>query len=295
MKALVFTILIALSVSVAAQNYTVVTYNIRYKNKHDGDDKWDNRKAKVAAIIKDNNTDIVGLQEAKAPQVNYLNRELKGYAYVGVGRDDGKTKGEYSPIFYKKDKFTLLDKGWFWLSETPAKPSKGWDAACPRICTWVVLRDTATKKEFSVFNTHLDHKGTLARQNGVQLIIDSLQKKLEKYGIQPDTVSYMPGHALLMGDFNFMPENANYERVANDGNFTLTPRYDSYVVATSKPLGTVGTTNAFELEGEYKNRIDYVWVTSGFVVNSYQTINEKTAAGRWPSDHFPVKVNISLK
>lgn len=285
MKALVVIILTAITLSVGAQNYTIITYNIRYKNKHDGDDKWDNRKAKVASIIKDNNTDIVGLQEAKVPQVNYLNRELKGYAYIGAGRDDGKTKGEYSPIFYKKDKFTLLAKGWFWLSETPAKPGKGWDAACPRICTWVVLRDTLTKKTLVVYNTHLDHKGTTARQNGIKLIADSLQLKLRTRGFAGDSLSATYG--VLMGDFNFTPDNPNYS--------TLTGLQDSYTAITAKPQGTVGTTNAFKLDGEYKNRIDYIWLTGNTGIDGYYVINEKTTAGRWPSDHFPVKVNISLK
>lgn len=284
MKALVFSILTTIAFSVSAQNYTVITYNIRYDNGHDGDDDWKYRKQKVASIIKDNNADIVGFQEVLKNQLGFLTDKLPAYSAVGVGRDDGKTKGEYSPIFYKKDNFTLLDKGWFWLSETPAKPSKGWDAACPRICTWVVLRDSVTKKPLVVYNTHLDHKGTMARKNGIKLINDSLHAKLAKYGYVGDSLPTTYG--MLMGDFNFTPDNPNYNSISGMS--------DSYTTSITKPTGTTGTTNAFKLDGEYNNRIDYIWLL-GLRADSYAVINEKTQAGRWPSDHFPVMVKVSLK
>jgi len=289
MRQLAAAIFLILSIqTISAQTYNVITYNIRYDNGNDGEDNWVNRKEKVAAIITDNNADIIGLQEVLANQLNYLKKEWKAYSCVGVGRDDGKNKGEYSPIFYKKDKFTLVDKGWFWLSETPDKPSKGWDAACNRICTWVVLRDTITKQQFTVFNTHLDHKGKEAKKNSITVIGDSIASLSIKhvYKDASGETYYLP--VIVTGDFNFNPADENYSRFATGQR----PRQDSYTLVAT-PQGTVGTANGFKLDGEYTNRIDYIWVTD-FTVESYQVLNDKLPNGHWPSDHFPVLVKLSL-
>lgn len=289
MKRLLLLAYTAYAFTANAQTYNVITYNIRYDNGHDGEDNWVNRKEKVASIIKDNVADIVGLQEVLHNQLNYLKGELKDYSYVGVGRNNGKTKGEYSPIFYKTNLFTLVDKGWFWLSETPAKPSKGWDAACPRICTWAVLKDNATNQQFIVLNTHLDHKGKEARKNSITAISDTIAALSIKHLYKDNSgeTHYLP--VFVTGDFNFTPTDEAYSRFA----IGQRPRQDSYTAA-AMPEGTVGTANAFKLDGTYTNRIDYVWVTD-FTVDYYRVINDKLPNGHFPSDHFPVMVKLSLK
>lgn len=296
MKTFFFALFVAFSLASSAQTYTVMTYNIRYKNPGDGEDKWSNRLHGLVKQVRKNNPDVIGFQEVLLKQMQDFNWFLHDYARVGVGRDNGKRKGEYSPIFYKKDKFTLVDKGWFWLSETPAKPSKGWDAACKRICTWAVLRDTVTKQEFAVFNTHLDHKGKEARRNGLALISDSIAAVCARHITHDSTGKLVFLPVITTGDFNFNPTDENYSRFAVlPGSIDLPegrPRQDSYTLA-AKPLGTLGTANAFRLDGEYTNRIDYIWVTD-FRVDSYQVLNDKLPNGHWPSDHFPVLVKLTL-
>lgn len=275
-------LLLLLSTYCYAQSTKVITYNIRYANNHDGDDSWDNRKAKVVDILKTNNPDIIGLQEVLKKQLTYLDKNLDQYNYVGVGRDDGKTKGEYSPIFYKKDKYTLVDKGWFWISETPNKPSKGWDAACKRICTWILLNDINTKTPILVFNTHLDHKGEEARDKGAKLIIDSLKAKAGAIA-----------NVFFMGDFNATPGSAPYATLCNNTVLTNAALTDSYTIAGSK-TGTVGTTNSFNTtltDDKIKTRIDYVFCNPAYKKITYTVIGDKVN-NHWPSDHMPVMVEV---
>lgn len=277
MKKLILLLLLVPFV-IQAQDYTVLTFNIRYDNGNDGEDNWVNRKAGVVSILKSNNVDIIGLQEVLHNQLLYLDSALTGYTHVGVGRDNGKTKGEYSPIYYKTDKFTLLNKGWFWLSEKPNKPTMGWDAVCKRICTWVVLRDTITHKQFYVFNTHFDHKGKNAqKQSAIMLYgkINELQKK--GYG------------AILTGDLNSRPESDAIRTLLSNGLLN-----DAKTTTQTPAEGTNGTANSFHLEEPYPNRIDYILSTTQFTVNKYKVINDRLPNGHWPSDHFPVLAILRL-
>lgn len=173
----------------------IMTFNIRYDNPDDGLNNWKFRKESAIKLIRFQEVDVLGAQEVLSNQLKEMATQLQEYAAIGVGREDGKEKGEYSPILYKKDKFTLIKSGYFWLSETPEKPSKGWDAACERIATWAQLKDKATGKKFFVLNTHFDHIGTVAREESVKLI-------------QSKTAELSEGlPQIVMGDFNADPKS----------------------------------------------------------------------------------------
>ena len=139
----------------------VISYNIRYNNPNDGINVWENRKSTIANFLIDESPDFIGLQEVKHSQLLFLLESMINYDFIGVGRDDGKTKGEYSPIFYNKNKFIVLSQNTFWLSPTPKKVSVGWDASMERICTYGLFENIKTKEKFLVFNTHFDHIGNV--------------------------------------------------------------------------------------------------------------------------------------
>ena len=170
------------------QSVTVMSYNIRLDTEADGINQWKNRTDKVATLLKKYNPDLLGVQEAMHNQMMDLQKELPDYAFVGVGRDDGKEKGEYSAIFYKKDKFEMLKQNTFWLSETPEVPgSKSWDAAITRVVTFAVLKDKSSGKSFIYSNTHFDHVGREARKQSATLI-----KIFLKGFIDGSTFNYSP-------------------------------------------------------------------------------------------------------
>ena len=171
--------LMVLPFSVSAKKKTadikVISYNIRLGTAKDGDNSWEFRYPASSAMINDQKPDIFGLQEAFDFQKDYLDEACKGYSCVGVGRDDGKAKGEQMAIFYNTKRIKLRKWGTFWLSETPDTPSKGWDAACFRTATWALLKDKKSGKEFYYVNTHLDHVGKEARLKGLALIVDRIK------------------------------------------------------------------------------------------------------------------------
>ncbi|WDF67475.1 endonuclease/exonuclease/phosphatase family protein [Sphingobacterium oryzagri] len=286
-----------------AQDLKVGSYNIRYDN--DGDRQngngWPSRLPVISSIIGQVDFDVFGAQEVLHHQLLQLDSLIgDDYAHVGIGRDDGKTKGEYAPIFYKKSKFTALENGVFWLSTTPEKPSTGWDAALPRICTWLHLEDKASKKRFWYFNLHMDHVGTKAREESCKLVLKKIQQMLKADEI-----------AVLTGDFNVDQENPMYEILA--GSVLLE---DSYSAAAFRYAWN-GTFNAFDANLFTKSRIDHVFVTKNVTVKKYavltdsyrspKTIDKDIKKGdfpkelsfkdymvRLPSDHFPVVVDLYL-
>src|SRR5690606_20749472 len=163
-KSFVLLWFIIATLSVSAQHIKVGTYNIRYANPNDIGNLWKDRAPYVGDLINYHSFDVLGTQEALIEQLKDLDTMLTSYVRYGIGRDDGKTAGEHSAIYYKKDKYTLLDKGDFWLAENPDVPAKGWDATCcNRIATWVKLQDKGSGKSFYVFNVHYDHQGKVAR------------------------------------------------------------------------------------------------------------------------------------
>lgn len=259
-----------------AQNIKIMTYNIRLDIASDNENTWSNRKEYLCSQIKFYNPDIFGIQEALPNQVDYISNFFSDYKYDGIGRD-GIGKGESSNIFYRKERFELLQENTFWLSETPDKISKGWDAALNRICTYVQLKDKITKQIFWVFNTHLDHIGELARTNSIKLI----QSKIKSL----NTKNYP---VFLIGDFNSEPTE---ERIV----YLKTQMNDSYDVSEETPFGPSGTFNDFKNNEPVSKKIDYIFLSkkSPFKVKKYAVLSDSKDL-KYPSDHLPVYIEISL-
>ena len=270
---LVLCCLFFLSASAQKDNMRVASYNLRYNTTYDGENAWPNRKEMVKSLITYHNFDIFGTQEGFDSQLKDI-CELENYAYIGRGRDDGRSAGEHSAIVYKKDRFKLLDSGDFWLSETPDVPGKGWDATCcNRICSWAKFKDLKSKKEFYFFNVHFDHEGVIARQESGKLMVQKIKEIAGK------------ARVICTGDFNSTPDTEQIKSL----QFILN---DSYLVSSQKPYGPIGTFNAFNLNAELKNRIDYVFTDNRLKVLKYGVLTDMRD-GRFPSDHFPVVVDVA--
>jgi endonuclease/exonuclease/phosphatase family metal-dependent hydrolase len=276
MKRFFFIILIFACNTIMAQNIRVITHNIRYNNPGDGVNAWPNRSAQVAALLDFHQAEIFGLQEALIGQIEDIQAKLPNMKWVGVGRDDGKKAGEYSPLFYNSKKFKALKSGYFWLSETPDKPGLGWDAACNRICTWLLLETDKKDKQFMVFNTHFDHQGTKARTESAKLIL----KKIKELN-----TSKLP--VILTGDFNLTPEQEPIAIITKELK-------DSRTITKDAPYGPTGTFNGFKFDSPLKDRIDFIFVNDKVEVKQYGVLSDSKDL-RYPSDHLPVFVNIELK
>lgn len=260
--------------SIFENTLEVVSYNIRYDNSQDGENQWDIRKETLASYLLKSSPDIIGMQEVLNSQLADLSNFLKEYKYVGVGREDGKTKGEYSPIFYRKSKLKVLMSSTFWLSETPQKISVGWDAALERICTYALFIDRKSKKQFWVFNTHFDHLGEIARSESVNLILERISiLNVNDYPI------------LVTGDLNLTPETLPIKKFQSNLNDVLSdlnlndPKY--------------GTFNGFDITKNANRRIDYIF-QKGFRVISAEHMWIKTPKDLWASDHHPVYLKCSF-
>lgn len=249
----------------------IMSFNILCGGR--GSQNWVNRIPLVVRIINNNAPDTFGVQEAHIGWMKALKACLPDYAYVGVGRDDGKNGGEFSAVFYRKDKYKLLDSGTFWLSETPEKPGKGWDAACVRICSWAKLCDKKTKKEFVHFNTHLDHIGQIAMQKGAELVAKRAN----------EICTDIP--AFFTGDFNVTPESAPCKAV-KDGGFV-----DARDVAEITDKGY--TFHGFASAECTSSVIDYVFVKGDVKVNEFRVIREAVDRDI-PSDHYPVIADVEF-
>ena len=259
------------------------TYNIRYciEGKKPEDEKkdnaWEMRRDPIVKLIKYHQFDIFGTQEGMLSQLEYLKKELTDFDYIGKGRDDGKSSGEHSAIFYKTTMFRVLDTGDFWLSETPDKPSKGWDVTCcPRLCTWALFEELSTKKQFYVFNAHFDHQGIEARNESSLLV---LQKVKDIAGKQP---------VVFMGDLNGSRTSKWYLTVENSVTFSDTYKKAKDVYQLS------GTFNGFGKGKMNSDTIDHIFSTHQFEVLEWSVLTD-TYNGNYPSDHFPVKTTMILK
>lgn len=260
----------------------VATFNVRIRTNSDtGNTNWKVRKPEVAKLINEFEFDVFGVQELiDKSQEDDLSDLLNSYASVSYGRDNQEgSKGERAAIYYMKNRFELLQKGFFFLSETPEKVSKGWDAALNRICLWTKLKDRVTNKEFYFFNTHFDHIGVIARRESAKLIT---RKMVELAG--NETV-------ICVGDFNAAPNDTEFYN-------TITAKLkDSRLVSAEKPKGSVGTFNGWEKEKTdfpESVRIDYLF-TQNVKVISYETINKRFGENEVPSDHFPVMIRCTTK
>lgn len=261
------------------ESINTMSFNVRYDNPEDGAQNWHHRKENVLRMINFYDLDIIGMQEVLVTQLKYLKTNLKQYKTVGVGREDGENKGEFAPIFYRKDRFKKLKSGTFWLSETPGKVSKGWDAALERIATWAVFKDKVTENEFVFMNTHFDHRGKLARVESAKLL---KQKSIELAGNLP---------LILSGDFNLVPESEGIKTLIQpDGKNTLV---NTSSVATFT-YGPDWTTCGFD-NRPFKERkvIDYIFVKGISQVNKYAVFAEKLN-DLFLSDHCPVFAQIEL-
>lgn len=287
---------------VSAQDLVVCSYNIRNVNR--GDDKngngWKTRYEYLCQQIEFEDPGLFGCQEVKKEQLDDMIARMPEYAYVGVGRDDGKEGGEYSPVFYKKDRYVLLESGTFWLAEDPTKPVQGWDAACKRVCSWGHFRDKKTKHTFYFFNTHMDHIGVTARREGAKLIVSKMRELMKKN----DPV-------ILTGDFNVDQTSEPYQMFTNSGFLT-----DCYVAARYR-FATNGTFNDFNPLNCSSSRIDHIFVSKSFKVDRYAILTNgywdgvsmdaakpsanapldvvlKEGVRRNPSDHYPVVAKLNF-
>lgn len=300
---LVFLLLMGLSLPMSAQ-MLVGSYNIRLKVSSDSvnGNAWQKRCQVICDQVNFMSPDIFGAQEVLHVQLLDMLQGLDGYDYIGVGRDDGKTGGEYAAIFYKPDRLRLLDQGNFWISETPDRPGLGWDAACVRVCTWGRFAgQTATDDEaFYFFNLHMDHVGVVARREGAKLIVRKIREIAQGAPV------------IVTGDFNVDQKDEIYSIFTESGLLK-----DSYL-ATRLRFAENGTFNSFDTELYTDSRIDHIFVSPnteveayGVLTNSYWVPNDASAAKlkghdapqqidfskytrRQPSDHYPVFVRLSL-
>lgn len=269
--------LLLIANSIFCQSVTMMTYNIRLDVDSDGENSWTNRKGYFNAQVQFYEPDIFGVQEAKPNQVIDIKTYLTAYSCVGIGRD-ADNKGESSNIFYKTDRFKIKDSGTFWLSETPAAVSKGWDAAYNRVCTYALVLDKKNKKQFWVFNTHLDHVGEIARTKGIELILSKI-RLLNKKNLP----------VVFMGDFNSEPTT---ERI----KYLKTQMNDTRELSLQKPFGPSGTFNGFKHNEPVTLLIDYIFISKGnsFVVNKFAVLSDSKDL-KYPSDHCPVYVELKFK
>lgn len=264
----------------------VASYNIRQLNESDSlaGNGWAVRCPVLSQLIKYHEFDIFGTQEGFKRQLEELKAQLPGYDYTGSGREDGKDAGEHSAIFYRTDIFDLMDSGDFWLSETPDRPSTGWDAVLPRICSWAHFRHIPSGKEFLMFNLHMDHIGKQARVESAKLV----QSKMQELGSDLPT--------FLTGDFNVDQTHQSYAALTSTGKLN-----DSYQTA-EQVYALNGTFNDYRTDDFSTSRIDHIFVSPnvkvekyGVLTDTYRTPSEScdTVAkytARTPSDHFPVVI-----
>ena len=265
----------------AGLNVRVMSFNIRNGRANDGDNSWKNRKEFAADVIRDAKLDVVGLQEAFRFQLDDLRKQLPAFKEVGEGRDGGK-QGEYSAILYRGDRFTALETGTFWLSDTPKVKSRHWGNRYLRICTWVRLKEKNTSQCFYVYNTHFDHQSQNARLKSAQLIAQRINDRSHKNPF------------LLTGDFNADEDNPVI-RYIKDKEPTL-PNSPIALVDTFRRVHpdatSVGTGGGFEGRADGK-KIDYVFVQPDTEVVSAKIIRTERD-GRYPSDHSPVSAEVRL-
>lgn len=262
--------------SAFAQQFTVMTYNIRLDVASDADNDWNHRKVFLTDQLAYYAPDIFGIQEALPHQVVDIQLALPEYKHIGIGRE-GENQGEASSIFYQSKQYAVQNETTFWLSPTPDVMTKGWDAACMRVCTFGLFTQLKTGKQFWVFNTHLDHMGEEAKTNGLQLILAKIKAV--------NTQNYP---VIFMGDFNSTPNHLRIQNLKNSLN-------DTRDYSETKPFGPSGTFNGFAHNKPVTDLIDYVFVSkSGIDVKKYTVLSDAINM-HYPSDHLPVFVHLELK
>lgn len=259
-----------------AQEFKAMSYNIKYDNVNDTINNWNDRKEAMVKLLKHYTPSFAGMQEVLYTQLTYLNEQLPDHHFIGVGRDDGKQKGEYSPIFYDSNEFDVLKSDTFWLSTTPNKISVGWDAAMERICTFGLFEHKTTKQKVWVFNTHFDHIGIAARDNSAELIVAKIREM---------NTSSTP--TIVMGDLNLPPESAPIQ-------FLQKQFSDGQTNTKTMFYGPQGTFNGFDPNKILDTRIDYIF-TDFLVVEAYVHIDDRMENNKHISDHLPVLARLAFK
>ena len=242
----------------------VMSYNIRLGSADDKTNSWALRYTATEEMLKDQAPDVFGVQEALVYQVAFI-EDICGYESVGVGRENGKKEGEHMSIFWNKKTVKMLKWGTFWLSETPEKPSKGWDAECFRTATWALMKDKKTGKKFYFVNTHLDHKGTEAQKNGLKLIVDRIAE------INPDGLPMV-----LTGDFNIEPKNPALKDL------------DARMQSARKIAVKTDDHATYNGWGKSSTMIDYIYVSGFSSCPEYQTVTKRYEDRKFISDHYPI-------
>ena len=249
----------------------VMSYNIRMGVAKDGTNSWEYRYPATAIMLKDQMPDVFGVQEAFNFQIKFIEENFTDYDSFGVGRDNGKSEGEFMSIFWNKKTVKMIKGGTFWLSETPEKPSMGWDAACKRTATWALMKDKNTGKLFYFVNTHLDHRGAEARRKGLELIVSRI-----------DEINPKGYPMILTGDFNIKPDN--------EALVGLEQRMQS-----ARKIAPKTDNNAtFNNWGKAKSDmvIDYIYVSGFSACPEYHTITEKYGTWKYVSDHYPIYAKL---
>jgi endonuclease/exonuclease/phosphatase family metal-dependent hydrolase len=260
-----------------AQSYQIATYNIRFDNPNDHGNLWKDRSTHLINQIKFHKMDIIGTQEGLYHQLEDMKSGL-GFPYIGVGRDHGRTEGEFSAIFYNPDLFELIEHETFWLSETPEQPSKGWDAALNRVCTWGRFKTKKGNKQFYIFNIHYDHIGQLAREESSKLVVSKI-KEINKKNLP----------VIFIGDFNVTPDNPAYQTVIENSDLK-----DSRSTSQSPSIGNQGTFNGFNWDKLPDGIIDHIFVSPNITVMRHGILTDNYGM-KYPSDHFPVMVEVTWK
>ena len=270
------TVLLALPFNAAAKSgkpadINVISYNIRVGKANDGTNSWQYRYPASAMMIMDQKPDIFGLQEALDFQFKYLEEYCPGYKGIGVGREDGRKEGEIMAIFYNKKTIKLIKWGTFWLSETPEKPSKGWDAACFRSATWALMKDKASGRKFYYVNTHLAHVGWEAHKNGLKLIVDRIGE------INPENYPM-----ILTGDFNMRIERPEFDDLKKVMRNAREVAFKTDHHGTFNDWGKAADDEI----------IDYIWFKGFSSCTEYETITKPYMNRAYVSDHYPIKATL---
>jgi endonuclease/exonuclease/phosphatase family metal-dependent hydrolase len=279
-KSLLLLLLLGSVITGWTQDLNVMTFNIRFNTSRDSLNAWPFRKDKVASQILFHDVHLLGVQEALHEQMTDLQQSLPSYKYVGVARDDGKTKGEYSAIFYDTTRLQVLATKTFWLSLTPDVPgSKSWDAAVTRVVTWAKFRDSKTRKIFFAFNTHFDHMGKEARKESAKLLLQNIKTVA---GTSP---------VIITGDFNAKPDDEPIRVIEEVSNpLHLTNAKD---ISAQPHYGPTGTFNGFGAKERDDDPIDYIFVKGAWKVKKHAVLSQ-TWQGRFASDHFAVYAVVAL-
>ncbi len=282
MKTFLFLAILFLAISnplysdtIEKESIKVMSFNIRYGSADDGENSWEYRKNLVFDVIKNYSLDILGLQEAEHFQIEEIMNELHDYDYYGVGRDDGKTKGEYCAILFKKNRFKLLGKETFWFSDKPNEiASKSWGNNITRICSWVKLADNISREEIYFFNLHLDHRSENSRTQSVELLLSKLESLNKDANI------------IITGDFNAGEKSKEIIAINKSRKYL-----DTYLIKNPNEKNR-GTFNGF-VGTDTGERIDYIFVSNNFEVITSE-IDKFSKDGKYPSDHFPVTAEINF-